>query len=272
MTVSAETEPVGPGYHRFVGRLLERMATDLSITWDVAAPKRDGRTRRPARRSPTARPPNARISAGSGGRSSAPGRCGRPAARGSRSGSRQTCGTASMARSRRSSARATTRGSSRRSPTRASRPTSRPGGPTRPTGSTCSTARCALMWLEVRWRPPAMKRGTRPARRDPSDADQGIPDRTDVSPIRGVPGPSSSSCAASTSDGAPGDRRGRARAGDAATDRLPTRPRHHQPRGLGARDPGFVRRTPDGRGMVGRRRGSEHHPRRGPDRDATAAR
>jgi hypothetical protein len=36
VTVSAETEPAGPGYHRFVGRLLERMAIDLAITWDVA--------------------------------------------------------------------------------------------------------------------------------------------------------------------------------------------------------------------------------------------
>jgi hypothetical protein len=33
VTASAETETVGPGYHRSVGRLLERMALDLSITW-----------------------------------------------------------------------------------------------------------------------------------------------------------------------------------------------------------------------------------------------
>ena len=37
VTISAETEPVGPGYHRFVGRLLERMAIDIAITWDLAA-------------------------------------------------------------------------------------------------------------------------------------------------------------------------------------------------------------------------------------------
>jgi hypothetical protein len=35
VTVAADTEVVGPGYHRFVGRLLERMAIDLAITWDV---------------------------------------------------------------------------------------------------------------------------------------------------------------------------------------------------------------------------------------------
>jgi hypothetical protein len=35
VTVAAETEVVGPGYHRFAGRLLERMAIDLAITWDM---------------------------------------------------------------------------------------------------------------------------------------------------------------------------------------------------------------------------------------------
>ena len=34
VTVAAETEAVGPGYHRFIGRLLERMGSDLAITWD----------------------------------------------------------------------------------------------------------------------------------------------------------------------------------------------------------------------------------------------
>ncbi|MEA2631999.1 MAG: hypothetical protein QOE66_2218 [Chloroflexota bacterium] len=34
VTVVGETEVVGPGYHRFVGRLLERMAIDLAITWN----------------------------------------------------------------------------------------------------------------------------------------------------------------------------------------------------------------------------------------------
>ena len=35
--VAADTEAVGPGYHRFVGRLLERIAIDLAITWEVSA-------------------------------------------------------------------------------------------------------------------------------------------------------------------------------------------------------------------------------------------
>jgi hypothetical protein len=36
VAVAADTEAVGPGYHRFVGRLLERIASDLAITWDQA--------------------------------------------------------------------------------------------------------------------------------------------------------------------------------------------------------------------------------------------
>ena len=36
VTVAADTQTVGPGYHRFVGRLLERMAIDLAITWDAS--------------------------------------------------------------------------------------------------------------------------------------------------------------------------------------------------------------------------------------------
>ncbi|HEV8402886.1 MAG TPA: hypothetical protein VGQ31_07605, partial [Candidatus Limnocylindrales bacterium] len=36
VTVAAGTEAVGPGYHRFVGRLLERMAIDLAINWDAS--------------------------------------------------------------------------------------------------------------------------------------------------------------------------------------------------------------------------------------------
>ena len=40
VVATAETETVGPGYHRFIGRLLERMGLDLSISWDrsVAEP------------------------------------------------------------------------------------------------------------------------------------------------------------------------------------------------------------------------------------------
>jgi hypothetical protein len=34
VALTAETEMVGPGYHRFVGRLVERLGDDLSITWD----------------------------------------------------------------------------------------------------------------------------------------------------------------------------------------------------------------------------------------------
>jgi hypothetical protein len=34
VAVTAATETVGPGYHRFVGRVLERMGAGLSLTWD----------------------------------------------------------------------------------------------------------------------------------------------------------------------------------------------------------------------------------------------
>ena len=34
VAVTAATESVGPGYHRFVGRVLERMGADLALTWE----------------------------------------------------------------------------------------------------------------------------------------------------------------------------------------------------------------------------------------------
>lgn len=34
VTITAETEAVGPGYHRFVGRLIERMGSDSAISWN----------------------------------------------------------------------------------------------------------------------------------------------------------------------------------------------------------------------------------------------
>jgi hypothetical protein len=33
VSVAGETAPTGPGYHRFVGRLLERMATEVGVEW-----------------------------------------------------------------------------------------------------------------------------------------------------------------------------------------------------------------------------------------------
>ena len=38
VALTAETEAVGPGYHRFIGRLVERLGADLSITWDRGEP------------------------------------------------------------------------------------------------------------------------------------------------------------------------------------------------------------------------------------------
>jgi hypothetical protein len=34
VALTAETETMGPGYHRFIGRLVERLGADQSITWD----------------------------------------------------------------------------------------------------------------------------------------------------------------------------------------------------------------------------------------------
>jgi hypothetical protein len=38
VALTAETEALGPGYHRSIGRLVERLGTDLSITWDRGEP------------------------------------------------------------------------------------------------------------------------------------------------------------------------------------------------------------------------------------------
>ena len=40
VVADAETVALGPGYHRFVGRLLERLETDLEITWGRVHPDR----------------------------------------------------------------------------------------------------------------------------------------------------------------------------------------------------------------------------------------
>ena len=41
VTAEADTEPIGPGYHRFVGRVLERMGLDLSIAWATTGERPD---------------------------------------------------------------------------------------------------------------------------------------------------------------------------------------------------------------------------------------
>ena len=73
VTVSSETGVAGPGYHRFVGRVLERLGTELGIDWVEG----DGATRlrRPGRRrtalSRLARParsPDARARSAAGQR------------------------------------------------------------------------------------------------------------------------------------------------------------------------------------------------------------
>lgn len=37
VTAAAETTAAGPGYHRFVGRVLERLGIELAVAWDLAA-------------------------------------------------------------------------------------------------------------------------------------------------------------------------------------------------------------------------------------------
>ena len=36
VAVTATTDVAGPGYHRFVGRVLERLGMDLAISWERA--------------------------------------------------------------------------------------------------------------------------------------------------------------------------------------------------------------------------------------------
>jgi hypothetical protein len=41
VTIVAETEAIGPGYHRFIGRLIERLGAEVSISWNRGAPDGD---------------------------------------------------------------------------------------------------------------------------------------------------------------------------------------------------------------------------------------
>ena len=188
--------PLGPGYHRFVGRLVERLGDELSIIVWTAADDGLGRSGTTFADRPVAE----RAYLGWLGPTLVRARDGRArrGATSSRSGSRRTRATPSTARSRRSSGRATTRGSSRPSPTRASPSTSRRGGPTRPTAGYLLNRALTLMWLDVRWRTPADHGGARAPGRRSTGSCLG-PIRSDPTlPTRGTPGPSSSRCAAST--------------------------------------------------------------------------
>ncbi len=110
---------------------------------------------------------------------------------------------------------------------------------------------------------------TTPARRGPSAADQGVPARAAPRLPVACLGRSGRACRYRRCDVPPGHRPGHPRARWHRADRLPPRSRDHQPRGLGARDPRLVRRTPDARGVVGRWGRPEHHARgrRDGDRD-----
>ena len=65
-------------------------------------------------------------------------------------------------------------------------------------GQTLLNRALALMWLEVRWRPPAIKEERELLDEVHRTLIPGLPDRSRPSPTRGGHGPSSSRCAAST--------------------------------------------------------------------------
>jgi hypothetical protein len=129
VTASAETVMAGPGYHRFVGRVIERAGLEHAIAWgqspDEAELVPDGgltfADRQAVERTYL-------------------GWLGETATGTSTSGCRQARATGSTAPSRPPSARATPPGSMPPSPIRASRSTSRRGGRTRRTAGTSSTA------------------------------------------------------------------------------------------------------------------------------------
>ena len=261
VTFAAETAAVGPGYHRFVGRLLERLGTDLAITWDRVGPTVD-EVADGSRPSPTGRSPSGPTSAGSGPTLGSARDAGRRAAPASSSaspdGMRFTFDGAIATRS----GRATTRGSTAPSPTprvaigrhavvgrRDRRPV-----PAEP--------RPRLMWLEVRWRRPAVEGRRLRARGGPSPpVTKAIP----LDPALAYPwhawaeliGLRVASRTRWPARSWPARRASRAGGPLIGYRRDPVAITHE---GWALEVPGDFAETPDGRGVVGRRRGPERSP------------
>ena len=259
--------PVGPGYHRFVGRDRSDRTGRPEVGVDADPPGRADAIGRDLRRSDGRRarlPRLARARRSSQARDARAGAARRePARRAGRHALHLRGRDRDAAR-----AASTTPGSSRAD----RRPATSPSTITPVVGRRdrravrCSTGRSALMWIDVRWRPPAVERRGARARGRPSAALEGLSARAGPAAIRGTPGPRSSALRRLEDAMAPPGHRpvdARARA-PAAGHRLPARRRSDHPRGLErCRSPGVVRRAPDGRGMVGRRRGPGDHACRG---------
>ncbi len=227
VVVTAETETVGPGYHRFVGRLVERMGLDLSITWEGggAAPTPDDPGTTFADRTVTERGYLGWL-----GQTLVAARAGRAAR-----GAQFQVGIPGTTRYTYDGAIATALGprddawlESAVADTRVATDIT-PWWVDTTHGQTLVNRALALMWLEVRWRPPAIKEERdlldevhrTLTRAYPTDPTLAYPWRAwaELIEMRGH----------RRSDVTHGRRPGRARRGRQASDRLSPRSRHHPP-------------------------------------------
>ena len=239
VALTAETETMGPGYHRFIGRLVERLG-DGPVDHVGPRPGRSGRgprrlgddLRRPGR--DRAWP----TSAGSARRWSGTCRPGGATAPQLQLGIPGDDPLHVRRRDRhrpRTARRRVARGSRR--PIRASRPTSRRGGPTRPTGRHLLNRALEPDVARGPLAPAGDQGRTRPARRGPPDPHPRLSDRPAARlPVARV-GRADRAARHRRPDVPPGRAPRRARRRRRAPDRLPSRAGHHPPRGLGARDP-----------------------------------
>ena len=150
VVASADTSAVGPGYHTFVGRTLERAGDTQGIDWtgetSASAPRPGGTggATPDATAALRDRPSVERAHLAWLGRLLVRAREARHAGvTGLHLGRKPASCIASTGPSRRRSGRVTTPGSSRHRLTRGSRSICGRGGPTRPTVGICSTAPCA---------------------------------------------------------------------------------------------------------------------------------
>ena len=245
----AETVSGGPGYHRFVGRVLERLGQELAIDWDEAT----------AGIAFAERPEVERAYLGWLGPTLAAVRNARQ-----RSSAGVQVGTPPGTRYTFEGAIATSLGprddawleSAIADPRVAIEIT--PWWLDATDGRYLLNRALALMWLEVRWRKPAVEGEAERL----EDVHRLLSKAFPIEP--GLPYPWHAWAELISFGGfEDGMTRQVQFAFEARTargaDRLPAGSGVDQPRGLGARDPGRVRRAPDRGGMVGRRRRTERH-------------
>ena len=250
VTAAAETGVAGPGYHRFIGRVLERLGAELAIDWtdgDGAAAFAD---RQGAEQlylgwlGPQLAKARVRVRRGERGVS-----LGMP------EGTRVTT----------EAALATVLGPRDEAWLDAAIGDPRVALSVTPwwadatDGLYLLNRALVLMWLHVRWRTPAMEGEADLfdevhrllSRAYPFDPDLDFPWHawTELAALRGIDRP----------DGAPGGEPGDDHARTGSTGRIPARSGRDQPRRLGPGGPRFVRRAAFGGGVVGRRHRPEHH-------------